>query len=50
MQVVHEPKMSSNKNTNTCTHFDVIFQVGEEESKVIRVMVNKGDISKRQLK
>lgn len=46
VQLVHDIK----KSANTCnSYFDFVFQVAEEESRDIRVMIDKGDISKHHL-
>lgn len=47
VQVVHEIKKSMNNSSNS--YFDIDFQVAQEETKVIRVMTTKSDISKCQL-
>ncbi|KAL9958052.1 hypothetical protein ACROYT_G035018 [Oculina patagonica] len=46
VQLVHEIKKSSNTSNN---YFDFVLQVAEDESRLIRVMINKGDISKYNL-
>ena len=44
--MVHDIKKSANTSNS---YFDFVFQVAEEESRHIRVMINKGDISKHNL-
>lgn len=46
VQLVHDIKKSANTSNS---YFDFVFQVAEEESRDIRVMINKGDISKHHL-
>lgn len=45
--MVHDLKKSITNSSNS--YFDIDFQVGENDSKTIRVMVNKSDTSGRQL-
>ena len=44
--MVHDIKKSANTSNN---YFDFVFQVAGEDSREIRVMINKGDISKHHL-